>query len=76
MPKDPICGMEGHIKAHGHYFCSQRCIEKYERMHSIKECLSCEIKGDHLPWYKERLYIVSLITVVIVVIAYFFSEKL
>jgi|TARA_Y100000310_G_scaffold238535_1_gene241941 hypothetical protein len=76
MPKDPICGMEGNIKAHGHYFCSQRCIEKYERMHSIKECLSCEIKGYHLPWYKERLYIVSLITVVIVVIAYFFSEKL
>tara|TARA_B100000315_G_scaffold247432_1_gene276110 strand:- start:509 stop:1642 length:1134 start_codon:yes stop_codon:yes gene_type:complete len=76
MPKDPICGMEGHIKAHGHYFCSQNCIEKYEKMHSIKKCLSCEIKGGHLPWYKERLYIVSIITIAIIIIAYFFSEKL
>ncbi|MDP6139014.1 MAG: permease [Candidatus Woesearchaeota archaeon] len=76
MPRDPICGMEGHIKAHGHHFCSQRCIEKYEQMHSIKKCLSCEIKGGHLPWYKERLYVVGLITIAIVVIAYFFSEKL
>jgi len=69
--KDPICGMKGHVKAHGHYFCSQRCIEKYEQMHSIKECLSCEIKGGHLPWYKERLYVVGLITIAIIVIAYF-----
>tara|TARA_Y100000310_G_scaffold47186_1_gene43801 strand:- start:28405 stop:29556 length:1152 start_codon:yes stop_codon:yes gene_type:complete len=76
MAKDPICGMEGHIKAHGHYFCSQRCIEKYEQMHSIKKCLSCEIKGGHLPWYKERLYVVSLLTIIIVVVAYFFSQKL
>jgi uncharacterized membrane protein YraQ (UPF0718 family) len=74
--KDPICGMQGHIKAHGHYFCSQRCIEKYEKQNNIKSCLSCEIKGAHKPWYKERLYIVSLITIAIVVIAYFFSEKL
>jgi len=29
-----------------------------------------------LPWYKERLYVVGLITIAIVVIAYFFSEKL
>lgn len=27
---DPICGMKGKIKAHGHYFCSQDCIKKYE----------------------------------------------
>ena len=28
---DPICGMQGHIKAHGHYFCSQHCIKKFEQ---------------------------------------------
>ena len=76
MPKDPICGMKGHIKAHGHYFCSQQCIEKYEKQSSIKECLSCEIKGSHLPWYKERLYVVGLITLAIITIAYFFSQRL
>jgi uncharacterized protein len=76
MAKDPICGMKGHIKAHEHYFCSQRCIEKYEQSHSIKKCLSCDIKGGHLPWYKERLYVVSLLTVIIIGIAYFFSQKL
>ena len=27
---DPVCGMKGHIKAHGHYFCSQHCIKTYE----------------------------------------------
>ena len=30
MPKDTICGIEGTIKAHDHYFCSNNCIEKYE----------------------------------------------
>ena len=30
MAKDPVCGMEGKIKAHGHYFCSKGCIKKYE----------------------------------------------
>jgi uncharacterized protein len=73
---DPICGMKGSIKAHGHYFCSQRCIEKYEQLHSIKQCLHCEIRGNHMPWYKERLYIVSLITVFVVVAAFFLSTKL
>lgn len=28
--QDPICGMPGKIKAHGHYFCSQNCIKEYE----------------------------------------------
>jgi len=73
---DPICGMKGHIKAHGHYFCNQHCIEKYEKQNKIKKCLSCEIKGAHRPWYKEKLFIVGFITVVLVVIAYFFSTKL
>ena len=37
---DPICGMKGHIKAHGHYFCSQHCVEKYEKENKIKSCPS------------------------------------
>ena len=28
---DPICGMVGTIPAHGHYFCCEHCIEKYEQ---------------------------------------------
>jgi len=67
---DPICGMEGHIKAHGHYFCSQHCIEKYEKEHNIKHCFSCEIKGGHRPWYKERLYVIGLITIALILISY------
>ena len=63
---DSICGMIGHIKAHDHYFCSQRCIEKYEKRENIKDCFSCEVKGEHKPWYKERLYIVSIITFIII----------
>ena len=30
MAKDPICGMDGKIKAHGHYFCSKGCVKEYE----------------------------------------------
>ncbi|MBU90071.1 hypothetical protein CMO94_00905 [Candidatus Woesearchaeota archaeon] len=73
---DPICGMQGHMKAHGHYFCSENCIKKYEKQNKIKHCFSCDVRGGHKPWYKERLYVVSLITVAAFVIAYFFSEKL
>ena len=73
---DPICGMKGYIKAHGHYFCSQHCIEKYEKQQNIKHCPHCHIKGGHRPWYKERLYVVSLITIFIIIIAYFLSTKL
>jgi len=73
---DPICGMKGTLKAHGHYFCSQNCIEKYEKQNKIKHCLSCEVKGSHKPWYKERLFVVMFITIILIILAYFFSEKL
>jgi uncharacterized membrane protein YraQ (UPF0718 family) len=68
--KDPVCGMEGHIKAHGHYFCSQKCIKKYEKKTKKDMCLSCEIKGGHAPWYRERLFIVAFIAVIILAISY------
>jgi hypothetical protein len=67
---DPICGMKGHIKAHGHYFCSQNCIKEYEKKFEKKVCLSCAIKGEHRPWYKERLTIVGGITIFLFAVSY------
>ncbi len=64
---DPICGMKGHIKAHGKYFCSDHCVKKYEKIHEVKSCCSNKKK---LPWYKEKLYVVSLITAIIVLVSY------
>jgi uncharacterized membrane protein YraQ (UPF0718 family) len=67
---DPICGMKGHIKAHGHYFCSKACIRKYEKKHKLKKyCPECLVHTKR-PWYKERLYIVGLITVLLFIISY------
>jgi len=64
---DPICGMKGHIKAHGHYFCSKHCVEKYETQHRVKACTSCK----NTPWYKEKLFIFGALTVLMVAISYF-----
>ncbi|MBW2971905.1 permease [Candidatus Woesearchaeota archaeon] len=67
---DPICGMEGHIKAHGHYFCSEACIRKYEKKHKLKEfCPECLV-AHRRPWYKERLYIVGIVTIALFIAAY------
>ena len=74
---DPICGMKGTIQAHGHFFCSEHCIKKYEKDHGIKpekiSCPSCEHKHK-VPWYKERLYIITIIAIVLVMISYFVDE--
>jgi len=67
---DPICGMKGHIKAHGHYFCSEGCIRKYEKKHKVKEfCPAC-ISKQKKPWYKERLYIISIVVAIILAVSY------
>ncbi len=73
---DPICGMKGHIQAHDHYFCSQHCVKKYEKQQGMDSCPSCAIKGGHRPWYKERLYVVALITIALMVTSYFSFPKL
>jgi len=68
---DPICGMKGTIPAHGHYFCSNICIEKYEKEHNLpheETCSSCTAPAKK--WYKERLYIFSIITSVLAIISY------
>jgi len=62
---DPICGMQGSIPAHGHYFCCERCIRKYEEQHDIPEeqayCAGCTVKAG-VPWYRQRLFIVTAVT--------------
>jgi len=75
---DPICGMKGTIPVHGHYFCCEHCIRKYEEQHNIKEdekyCPSCSEKVG-TPWYKEKLFIVSLVTLILVTIGYFLDPE-
>jgi len=44
---DPICGMEGHILQYDHYFCSQKCIEEYEKQQNIKPQ-----RVTRKPWFK------------------------
>ncbi|MBD3313372.1 hypothetical protein GF345_02935 [Candidatus Woesearchaeota archaeon] len=76
--RDPICGMEGHIKAHGHYFCSEQCIEKYEKKHSISKkdryCPTCSISKAK-KWYKQPFYIFLVLTTALFIITYL-SEPL
>lgn len=70
---DPICGMKGNIKAHGKWFCSERCVRKYEQQQGIKKGLYCPEcarvhihgRGGSRPWYKERLYQVLIVLVVL-----------
>ena len=73
---DPICGMKGTIPAHGHYFCCEHCIKKYEEQNKISEsekyCPSCAVHTKK-PWYKERLYIITIITVILVIVSYFIT---
>ena len=58
MPKDPICGMEGTIEAHDHYFCSQDCIDKYEQQHNLKPRLTKTL------WFKFSLYTVIVLLLI------------
>jgi uncharacterized membrane protein YraQ (UPF0718 family) len=68
---DPICGMKGTIPAHGHFFCSEHCIRKYEEQHGIEKpyCPSCSVKTGK-KWYKERLFIVTLVALILLIISY------
>ena len=67
---DPICGMKGYIHAHGHYFCSQKCIREYEKKNKIKQiCPEC-ISSQKKPLYKERIFIFSFITIALLIVSY------
>ncbi len=74
VEKCPICGMKGKIPAHGKYFCSKHCIEKYEKENNISKdeehCPSCTLQKK-TPFYKQRLFIVTLFTTIVVGISYF-----
>jgi uncharacterized membrane protein YraQ (UPF0718 family)/YHS domain-containing protein len=67
--KDPICGMQGTIKHKNHYFCSDHCIEIFDKKKKKDFCPSCTIKKNR-PWYKEKLYIFSIITIFLIGISY------
>lgn len=71
---DPICGMKGTIPAHGHYFCSEHCIHKYEEQQKIrsekKYCPSCHMHKP-VPWHKEKLFIITIFTIIILILTYF-----
>ena len=70
---DPICGMHGTIPAHGHFFCSEQCIRTYEKQHGISQekavCPSC-IAHAKTPWYKERLFLVIMVIIVLLILSY------
>jgi len=71
---DPICGMKGTIPAHGHYFCSEHCIKKYEEKNKISKkdiyCPRCSINAK-TPWYKQRLFIVTIFVFLLLILSYF-----
>ena len=66
--RDPICGMQGTIKKHGHWFCSQACIEKYERLRGHRsECPTCEAEKPKEPWFKQKLFLVTAVVAAVFV---------
>jgi len=67
---DPICGMQGTIEAYGHYFCSEYCLKKYEKMHHLtgdlreeEKCPACVVKPKK--WYQEKLFLVIFALILI-----------
>jgi hypothetical protein len=66
---DPVCGMKGSIKAHGHYFCSENCIRKYEKAHKIPESRCYECEHEVRKWFNVRLYQVSALIALFLVTA-------
>ena len=67
---DPICGMKGTISAHGHYFCSEYCIKKFEsdkRIIDDEKYSSNSVIKKETPWFKERLFIVIVVTLLLLV---------
>ncbi len=72
--KCPICGMNGKIPAHGKYFCSEHCVKKFEKEQNISKdeeyCSSCAVQKK-IPFYKQKLFIVTLFATLVVGISYF-----
>jgi uncharacterized membrane protein YraQ (UPF0718 family) len=72
---DPICGMKGTTKAHGHYFCSQACVRKYEDLQGIEEekCYACTASTKK--WYTEKIFLV-IFGLIIIQIAHLILDYL
>ncbi|MFH1722790.1 MAG: permease [Candidatus Altiarchaeota archaeon] len=67
---DPICGMKGHIPAHGKWFCSEHCVKKFEQTHNLEPeepCPQCAVPTTK--WYKEKLYIASILFILLVIVS-------
>lgn len=67
---DPVCGMQGHIPAHGHYFCSKACAEKYGREVKVGSCSSCRPQKQ-TRWYRDRLFLVAAFAAIVLVVSYY-----
>lgn len=55
---DPICGMPGKIPAHGHYFCSHKCIDEYEEKLGIKKSFY------HKTWFFYTIIIIIAVALI------------
>lgn len=56
--KDPICGMQGHIKAHGKYFCSQEHVDAYAKRQGLQPSLMSRT------WFKVALYTAVVLLII------------
>jgi len=63
--------MKGTIKAHGKYFCSRHCIEKFEKKDDV--CSHCHVPSK---WYKDRLLIVTVLTIMLFLFGFFYWTAL
>ncbi len=79
MAKDPICGMPVNEKTglklvtggKTHFFCSERCLKKFAKDHSVpeKEIATCLVQPKG-PFYKNKTLIVAAILALLVLLSY------
>ena len=82
MGTDPICGMKvdektGHKLSHQgktYYFCESRCLKKFASENDIppEQLSSCEVTEKH-PFYRNKIFIVSMVLVSLVILSYAFD---
>ncbi len=78
MVKDPICGMSVDPKtaikltkdSEDFYFCSLYCKDKFVEQQKIQACQVCQPQAKS-PLFKNRLFIISIISLALVIISYF-----
>jgi len=79
MAWDPVCGMEvkeGEESLHAEhdgetiFFCGKHCLDKYVKEHDIKPELGLCDTCVGVPWFKQKLFKVSAILLVVLLISY------